>query len=270
MMTFDSIRLRLEREQPLSFLEFNYMILQAYDFLELRKRYDVTLQLGGADQWGNIISGVDLIRRVQRSESFGLTSPLITTAGGAKMGKTAQGAVWLNEQQLSTFDFWQFWRNTHDADVGKFLRMFTDLPLSEISKLEELQGQELNEAKEILADETTRLCHGEEAVSEARKTSAALFDAQHTGSLTETSLPTLDIEREQVKAGISLVDLFRSTGLVPSNGEARRLIRGQGARLNDEPVTDENYKVTLREFEETACLKLSAGKKRHALVKLRD
>ena len=177
------------------------------------------MQLGGADQWGNIISGVDLIRRVQRSESFGLTSPLITTAGGAKMGKTAQGAVWLNEQQLSTFDFWQFWRNTHDADVGKFLRMFTDLPLSEISKLEELQGQELNEAKEILADETTRLCHGEEAVSEARKTSAALFDAQHTGSLTETSLPTLDIEREQVKAGISLVDLFRSTGSFKIKGE---------------------------------------------------
>jgi tyrosyl-tRNA synthetase len=270
MMTFDSIRLRLEREQPLSFLEFNYMILQAYDFLELRKRYDVTLQLGGADQWGNIVSGVDLIRRVQRSESFGLTSPLITTASGAKMGKTAQGAVWLNEQQLSTFDFWQFWRNTHDADVGKFLRMFTDLSLTEIAKLEELQGQELNEAKKILADEATRLCHGEEAVSEARKTSTTLFDAQHTGSLTEVSLPTLDIEREQVKAGISLVDLFRSTGLVPSNGEARRLIRGQGARLNDEPVTDENYKVTLREFEETTCLKLSAGRKRHALVKLRD
>ncbi|MBL9029804.1 MAG: tyrosine--tRNA ligase [Caedimonas sp.] len=269
MMTFDSVRLRLERKQSLSFLEFNYMILQAYDFLELKRRYGVTLQLGGADQWGNIVSGVDLVRRTERKESFGLTSPLITTASGAKMGKTVQGAVWLNAQQLPIFDFWQFWRNTHDADVGKFLRMFTDLPLEEIIKLEMLQGQELNDAKKILADEVTRLCHGEHAVSESRKTAESLFERHTPSSVEGVSLPIFDIDPETAKSGLGLLELFKSTGLVPSNGEARRLIRGYGARLNDEIITDESRKVTLEEFGDTGHIKLSAGKKRHILLKLK-
>lgn len=270
MMTFDSVRLRLEREQTLSFLEFNYMILQAYDFLELNQRYNVTLQLGGADQWGNIVSGVDLIRRVRRAEAFGLTSPLITTSSGAKMGKTAQGAVWLNAEALSPFDFWQFWRNTHDTDVGRFLRLFTDLPLVEIVRLEALQGQELNEAKKILADEATRLCHGEAAVREARTTAQTLFAPSSADTLEETALPVSYVESEALKSGTSLIELFKQTGLASSNGDARRLIRGKGAYLNDQLIVDEEAKLTLEDFEGTVCAKLSAGKKRHALVKLKE
>ncbi len=269
MMSFDSVRLRLERQQPLSFLEFNYMILQAYDFLELKRRYGVTLQLGGADQWGNIVSGIDLIRRKERCESFGLTSPLITTASGAKMGKTAQGAVWLNAQQLSSFEFWQFWRNVHDKDVGRFLRLFTDLSLDEISKLESLQDQELNEAKKILANEATRLCHGEEAVTNARKASSILFE-DSTALMNEASLPTLNLERDKIKAGISILELLKSLNLVSSNSEARRLIRAQGARLDGETVTNENLKLMLNDFKDKTTLKLSAGKKHHALIKIKD
>ena len=270
MMSFDSVRVRLERKQFLSFLEFNYMILQAYDFLELNRRYGVILQLGGADQWGNIVSGVDLVRRIESQESFGLTSPLITTSSGAKMGKTAQGAIWLNAQQLPVFDFWQFWRNTHDADVGKFLRMFTDIPLEEIIKLEKLQGQELNEAKKILADEVTHLCHGENGVNESRQTAKSLFEQHTLSGFEETSLPVFDIEPETAKTGLNLLELFKSTGLVSSYSEARRLVRGHGARLNDEVITNEKQIVTLAEFTNTRYLKLSAGKKRHVLLKLKN
>ena len=269
LMSFDSVRLRLEREQPLSFLEFNYMILQAYDFLELKRRYNVTLQLGGADQWGNIISGVDLIRRLERTESYGLTSPLIMTSSGAKMGKTAQGAVWLNAQQLSPFDFWQFWRNAHDADTGKFLRMFTDLPLSEIVKLEALQGQELNEAKKVLADEATRMCHGAEAMAEARKTAETLFEGTGESS-NDMDLVTVEIARAEAKQGVSLIDLLTTSKLAFSKGEARRLIRGQGARLNDLPIEDENFIVPVEAFKDKDYIKISAGKKRHAFIKLKN
>ena len=266
MMSFDSVRLRLERQQPLSFLEFNYMILQAYDFLELKRRYDVILQLGGADQWGNIVSGVDLVRRVERAETFGLTSSLITTSSGAKMGKTAQGAVWLNASELSVFDFWQYWRNTHDNDVGKFLRMFTDLQISEILKLERLQGQEINEAKKILADEATRLCHGDDNLAQARTVVSSFFEGQ--GSLEGNALPTYDLTHQQIENGLSILDLFKLSGLTTSNGETRRLIQGNGARLNDQLIEDEQHKITLTDFQNQKTLKISMGKKRHSMIKL--
>ncbi|MGI4851270.1 MAG: tyrosine--tRNA ligase [Janthinobacterium lividum] len=264
MMSFDSVRLRLEREQPLSFLEFNYMILQAYDFLELKRRYNVTLQLGGADQWGNIVSGVDLVRRTERAETYGLTSSLITTSSGAKMGKTAQGAVWLNAEQLTVFDFWQFWRNTHDQDVGKFLRMFTDLSISKISKLEALQGQDINEAKKILADEATRLCHGEDNLSLAQNAAQSFFEGQ--GSTDNSSLPTFDITQVQIESGLTIIDLFKLSGLTTSNGETRRLIQGKGARLNDQLIEDELYKITLDDFQNQKSAKISMGKKRHLMI----
>ncbi len=266
MMSFDSVRLRLEREQPLSFLEFNYMILQAYDFLELKQRYQVALQLGGADQWGNIVSGVDLIRRVEREDGYGLTSSLITTSTGAKMGKTAQGAVWLNAEQLSVFDFWQFWRNTHDADVGKFLRMFTDLPLTEIVKLEALEGREINEAKKILADEATRLCHGEENLAAAQGAARSFFEENNL--LDDKNLPTFELSQSQLEGGINILDIFKLSGLTASNGETRRLIQGKGARMNDQVIQDENLKLTSSDFNDQNSLKLSAGKKRHLMVKL--
>lgn len=266
MISFDSVRLRLEREHPLTFLEFNYMILQAYDFLEFYRRYGCRLQIGGADQWGNIINGVELVRRVERKTVFGLTTPLITTSSGAKMGKTSQGAIWLNADKLSPFDYWQFWRNTEDQDVGRFLRLFTTLSLDEIKRLEKLGGAEINDAKKILADLATAFIHGEESVREARTTAQKLFEAQGS-TLEDASLPTLILSQEELKKGASILDLFCGLGLAGSKGEARRLIEGGGARLNDVQITDETMMITNSSFENQPILKLSAGKKRHGLVK---
>jgi tyrosyl-tRNA synthetase len=263
MLGFDSIRLRLEREQPLSFLEFNYMVLQSYDFLELSRRHGCRLQMGGSDQWGNIVSGADLARRVDRSELFGLTTPLLETAGGAKMGKTASGAVWLNADRLPPYDYWQYWRNTHDADVGRFLRLFTDLPLEEIGHLEALRGVELNDAKKILAHEATTLCHGEAAALVAAETARKTFEEGAIGD----ALPSTDIPRTELEAGIPAYELLRRLGLAASNGEARRLIKGGGGRINDIPITAEKALVTLTDINPQGVVKLSAGKKRHALVR---
>lgn len=264
MMSFDSVKLRLEREQPLSFLEFNYMILQAFDFLELFKTQNCVLQLGGSDQWGNIVNGVELVRRKEGKEVFGLTSPLITTSEGAKMGKTAKGAVWLRADHLSPFEFWQFWRNTSDQDVGRFLRLFTDLDRSEIERLEKLEGAEINEAKKILADAATRLCHGEEAVRHARHTAEQLFEAKSTQDVSD--LPTLKYGRGDLAKGLSFVSLMVESGLVSSNGEAKRLIRGRGARLNDQVVDQEDLIVDEASLQNGTSIKLSAGRKNHALV----
>jgi tyrosyl-tRNA synthetase len=264
MLTFDSVRLRLEREQPLSFLEFNYMVMQAYDFVELARRYDCRLQAGGSDQWGNIVNGVELARRTDGLALFGLTTPLITTASGAKMGKTAQGAIWLNEDRLPGFDYWQYWRNTEDADVGSFLRLFTELPLSEIERLERLQGAELNEAKKILANEATRLCRGEEAAASAAEGARAVFEASDAD---RGGLPTLQIGRAEIEQGLSVVELLRRSGLAASNSEARRLIRGGGARLNDRRIEDEAVTVGPSDFEDGE-IRLSAGRKRHARVRV--
>lgn len=272
MLTFDSIRMRLEREQNLSFLEFNYMVLQAYDFLELNRRYECVLQFGGADQWGNIVSGVDLVRRVDQKDVYGMTTPLITTSDGAKMGKTARGAIWLNEDMLSSYDYWQFWRNTADQDVGRFLRLYTEISLDEIKRLESLEGAEINEAKKVLADAATLLCHGAGAVQEARKTAESLF-VKAGGEDYEAmlaALPSMNVSKDQVSQGLSVLDLFKNMGLTTSNGETRRLIQGSGARLNDQLVSDEFYKVTLDDFDEKGRLKLTAGKKRHGLVILQS
>ncbi len=265
MISFERVKARLEKELPLTFLEFNYMLIQSYDFLELNRKYNCRLQMGGADQWGNIVSSVELVRRLGQSEGYGLTTPLITTASGAKMGKTAQGAMWLNADKLSPFNYWQFWRNTEDADVGRFLRLFTTLPLDEIARLEQLQGAEINEAKKILADEATRLLHGDEAVTEARKTAHDLFESH--GSLNHAQLPHIEVSQAQVKEGFLLIEAFRLLGLAESNGEARRLIRGGGARLNDTPLQDENQKLEMSDFQE-GLAKLSAGKKLHGVVRL--
>jgi len=259
MLSFDSVKLRLEREQPLSFLEFNYMILQAYDFCELSRRHDCILQMGGSDQWGNIVNGVELGRRVDGSELFGLTSPLLTTASGAKMGKSASGAVWLSPDRLSAYDFWQYWRNTEDADVGRFLKLFTELSLEEIARLEALQGAELNEAKKILATEVTRLAHGDQTAEQAAETARQTFEQ---GALAET-LPTIELD---LAAGIPVVQLLVRAGLAESNGEARRLIKGGGARINDEPVADEGRLVGPADLRD-GVLKLSSGRKRHMLVR---
>lgn len=266
MLTFESVKRRLDREQPLTFLEFNYMILQAYDFLELTKRYGCELQLGGADQWGNILNGTELVRRVLGKDSFGMTSPLITTADGGKMGKTAQGAIWLREDKLPVFDFWQFWRNTQDADVGRFLKLFTDLPLDEIDRLASLQGAEINEAKKILADEVTRLAHGVDAVEKARETASKLFE--DGGSVSGAHIPTIELPAADLENGIPAYELLNRTGLANSNGEARRLIRGGGGRLNDVPFQSEDQSITLTDRNAEGLIKLSAGKKRHALVKV--
>jgi len=263
MLSFDSVKLRLEREQSLTFLEFNYMILQAYDFLELARRNDCVLQLGGSDQWGNIVNGVELGRRIDNRALFGLTSPLITTAAGAKMGKTAAGAVWLNADRLSPYDYWQYFRNTDDADVGRFLRLFTDLPLAEIARLEALRGAEINDAKVVLANETTTLAHGAEAAAAAAETARRTFAEGGIGG----DLPTLELPRAELERGIAVFQLFTRSGLVASNGEARRLIKGGGARLNDAPVADETRLVTLADLDAQGAIKLSAGKKRHAVVR---
>ncbi|MGE0719763.1 MAG: tyrosine--tRNA ligase [Alphaproteobacteria bacterium] len=263
MLSMDSVRLRLEREQPLSFLEFNYMVLQAYDFVELGRRHGCILQMGGSDQWGNIVNGVDLGRRMDDRELYGLTSPLITLASGAKMGKTAQGAVWLNAERLSPWDFWQFWRNTDDADVGNFLRLFTELPLDEIARLEGMRGAEINEAKKVLATEATALCHGRAAAEEAAETARRTFEA---GEAAE-SLPTIEVARADLEKGLPAYDLLRRAGLAPSNGEARRLIKGGGGRLNDSPIADEQQPIGLGDLDTDGRLKLSAGRKRHVLVR---
>jgi len=263
MLGFDSVKLRLEREQPLSFIEFNYMVLQAYDFLELSRRHDCRLQMGGSDQWGNIVNGVELGRRAEDRELFGLTTPLITTASGTKMGKTASGAVWLNEDRLAAYDYWQYWRNTEDGDVGRFLKLFTDLPLSETAKLEALQGAEINQAKIVLATEATALAHGRAAAEAAAETARRTFEQGGVGD----ELPFIDVPRAELERGVAAYDLFRRAGLAASNGEARRLIKGSGGRLNDAAISDENQRITLGDLTGDGYIKLSAGKKRHALVR---
>jgi tyrosyl-tRNA synthetase len=255
MLTFDSVKLRLEREQPLTFLEFNYMILQAYDFRELARRHGCRLQLGGSDQWGNIVNGIELTRRTDATEVFGVTTPLLTTADGAKMGKTAAGAVWLNEDALPAWDFWQYWRNCDDRDVGKFLRLFTDLPLDEIARLEALEGSEINAAKIVLANEVTRLCRGEEAARTAEATAATTFNAGGVGA----DLPALPLPPE----GISLIDALVGLGFAVSRGEAKRLICGGGARIDGVVVTDEAHHIAVNATE----IRLSAGKKKHGVLR---
>lgn len=258
MMSMDSVKLRLDREQPMSFLEFNYSILQAYDFMELRRRYGCVLQMGGSDQWGNIVTGVDLTRRVDQQEVFGLTSPLITTASGAKMGKSAQGAIWLNKEKLPVWDFWQFWRNTEDGDVGRFLRLFTELPMDEIERLENLEGSAINDAKVILANEVTALCHSAEEAMEAAETASRAFgDGGIAEGLPEVACPSMDM---------SIIDALKLAGLVASNGEARRLIKGGGARINDEAVDGEDRILSAADFDQDGKVKLSSGKKRHILL----
>jgi len=263
MLGFDSVKLRLEREQPLSFLEFNYMVLQSYDFLELSRRYGCRLQMGGSDQWGNIVSGADLGRRLEQDEMYGLTTPLLTTAGGAKMGKTADGAVWLNEERLSAYDYWQYWRNTHDADVGRFLKLFTDLPLDEIARLEVLEGAELNEAKKTLAHEATKLCRGEAAALAAAETARKTFEEGAHGG----DLPSVEIPRGDIEAGILAYELMRIAGLAASNGEARRLIKGGGGRVNDQRIEDEKAMITDTDLNAEGVIKVSAGRKKHALIR---
>ncbi|WP_096704767.1 tyrosine--tRNA ligase [Magnetospirillum sp. 15-1] len=261
MLTFDSVKLRLEREQPLTFLEFNYMLLQGYDFVELFRRNKCILQMGGSDQWGNIINGVELGRRADQAELFGLTSPLLTTSSGAKMGKTVNGAVWLNDDMLSTWEFWQYWRNTEDADVGRFLKLYTELPLDEIARLEKLEGAEINEAKKVLANEVTRLCHGDAAAQQAAETARKTFEE----GVASTDLPTIEIPAAELAAGLPAYALFVRAGLAASNGEAKRLLKGGGGKVNDQAV-DEARPVGSADLKDGA-VKLTAGKKRHILVK---
>jgi tyrosyl-tRNA synthetase len=262
MLTFDSVKLRLEREQPLTFLEFNYMILQAYDFLELNRRYGCHLQTGGSDQWGNIVNGVELVRRMDATTVYGLTSPLITTSSGAKMGKTVAGAVWLNADMLSPYDYWQYWRNTEDADVGRFLKIFTELPLAEITKLESLDGQEINEAKKILALEATMLIHGRESAEKAAETARQTFEE----GVAAAGLPTVEISQTRLADGAMAAKIFAEAGLCPSASAARREIKGGGARVNDAPLADEKALLTLRDVNSDGVIKLSIGKKRHVLI----
>src|ERR1700723_1759638 len=263
MLTMDSVRLRLEREQEMSFIEFNYMVCQAYDFVELARRTGCRLQMGGSDQWGNIIMGVDLGRRMGTPQLFALTPPLLTTASGAKMGKTAQGAVWLNADQFSPYDFWQYWRNTEDADVVRFLKLFTTLPMGEIDKLAKLEGAEINEAKKALADAATTLLHGAEAARAASETARQTFEE---GAIAE-NLPTIEVSRGELEAGIGVLASFVKAGLVASNGEARRQIKGGGLRVNDVAVTDEKMLLKPSELTPEGVIKLSFGKKRHVLLR---
>ncbi|NDF11267.1 MAG: tyrosine--tRNA ligase [Proteobacteria bacterium] len=295
MLTMDSVKLRLEREQPLSFLEFNYMILQAYDYFKLATEYGIRLQIGGSDQWGNIVSGIELHRRVSVSKTvpeffdlqhkvksideveawhikqnsdlenkrlFGLTTPLITTSGGKKMGKTADGAVWLNADKTSPYDYWQFWRNTDDADVGRFLRLFTELPVEEIARLEKLPGAQINDAKIVLANEATKLCHGEAAAKEAHETAQKTFEQGGIGD----ALPTFEIPSAELAAGIEAFTLFLKAGLTASGGEARKLIQGGGGKINGEKIESEKQKISSADLKD-GVIKLSAGKKKHILVK---
>ena len=262
MISMESVKLRLDREQPLTFLEFNYMLLQAYDFMELNNRYDVSLQMGGSDQWGNIVNGIDLTRRLNKKSVFGLTTPLLTKADGSKMGKSANGAIWLNSDKLSPYEFWQFWRNTLDADVGKFLKLFTELPVSECERLGSLEGQEINEAKVILANEVTKLCHGEEAAINSNKTARKVF----TEDGSDENLPTLEISNLEIIDGISFTQALVRTGLVSSGKEAKRIIAGGGAKLNDQVINDADYMIDAAELHKTP--KISASKKKHALIKV--
>jgi tyrosyl-tRNA synthetase len=263
MLAFDSVKLRLEREHELSFLEFNYMILQAYDFVELARRYDCVLQMGGSDQWGNIINGIDLGRRLGTPQLYALTCPLITTASGAKMGKTASGAVWLKGDMRSPYEYWQFWRNTDDGDVSRFLKLFTELPLDEIDRLAALGGSEINEAKKILASAATALLHGQAAADEAAEASRRTFEE---GALAD-ALPTISVPAADLASGIGVLGLFVKAGLVSSNGEARRQIRGGGLRLNDTVISDERAIVGDADLTESGVVKLSLGRKKHVLVK---
>jgi tyrosyl-tRNA synthetase len=262
MISMESVKLRLDREQPLTFLEFNYMLLQAYDFMELNNRYEVSLQMGGSDQWGNIVNGIDLTRRLNKKSVFGLTTPLLTKADGSKMGKSANGAIWLNSDKLSPYEFWQFWRNTLDADVGKFLKLFTELPVSECDRLGSLEGQEINEAKIILANEVTKLCHGEEAAISSNKTAHKVF----TEDGSDDNLPTLEISKLEIIDGISFTQALVRTGLVSSGKEAKRIIAGGGAKLNDQVINDAGYMLDATELHKTP--KISASKKKHALIKV--
>jgi tyrosyl-tRNA synthetase len=258
MLAFESVRQRLEREQNLSLLEFNYMVLQAYDFVHLARTRGCVLQLGASDQWGNIVNGVELARRVDGSELFGLTAPLLTTASGAKMGKSAAGAVWLNAERLSPYEFWQFWRNTEDADVGRFLRLFTELPMEEIHRLETLPGSEINRAKKVLACEVTALCHGREAADEAEQTARKTFEEGRAAE----GLPTVEVDGERLRSGIPVAELLALAGLAASRSEAKRLIQGGGARVNDVRVTDEGQVVASED-----AVKVSAGRRRHVIVR---
>ena len=264
MLTMDSVKLRLERDQELSFIEFNYMILQSYDFVELAKRYGCNLQMGGSDQWGNIVNGIDLGRRMGTHQLYALTCPLLTTSSGAKMGKTAAGAVWLNADMLGVYDYWQFWRNTEDGDVTRFLKLFTTLPLSEIDRLAALKGAEINEAKKVLATEATALLHGRAAAEGAEGTARQTFEE---GTFAAT-LPTVEVPRAELENGIGVLSAFAErTGLVASNGEARRQIKGGGLKVNDAPVTDEKMVLTLRDLTPEGAIKLSLGRKKHVLLK---
>jgi len=262
MISMESVKLRLDREQPLTFLEFNYMLLQAYDFMELNNRYDVSLQMGGSDQWGNIVNGIDLTRRLNKKSVFGLTTPLLTKADGSKMGKSANGAIWLNSDKLSPYEFWQFWRNTLDADVGKFLKLFTELPVSECDRLGSLEGQNINEAKIILANEVTKMCHGEEAAISSEKTAHKVF----TEDSSDENLPTLEILNTEIIDGISFTQALVRTGLVSSGKEAKRIIAGGGARLNDQVINDAGFMLYAADLQKTP--KISASKKKHALIKV--
>ena len=263
MLTMDSVKLRLDREQELSFIEFNYMILQSYDYVELARRYGCNLQMGGSDQWGNIVNGIDLGRRMGTHQLYALTCPLLTTSSGTKMGKTAAGAVWLNEAQLSAYDYWQFWRNTEDADVERFLKLFTTLPVSEIAKLAALQGAEINEAKKTLATEATALMHGRDKAEAAADTARKTFEQGTTAE----GLPTVEISKGEFAAGLGVLSAFVQAGLVKSNGEARRQIQGGGLKVNDQPVSDEKAHLSLNDATADGAIKLSLGKKKHVLLK---
>ena len=264
MISMESVKLRLDREQPLTFLEFNYMLLQAYDFMELNNRYEVALQMGGSDQWGNIVNGIDLTRRLNKNSVFGLTTPLLTKADGSKMGKSANGAIWLNSDKLSPYEFWQYWRNTLDADVGKFLKLFTELPVIECERLGALEGQNINEAKIILANEVTKLCHGSQAAINSANTAHKVFSED--GS--DENLPTLEIHNSEISDGLSFTQALLRTGLVSSGKEAKRIIAGGGARLNDQIITDAGYMLERSELNNI--LKITASKKKHALIKIRQ
>ncbi|MDB5523248.1 MAG: tyrS [Rhizobium sp.] len=263
MLSFDSVKTRLDREQSLSFLEFNYMILQAYDYVELARRYDCQIQMGGSDQWGNIVNGIDLGHRMGTKQLFALTSPLLTTSSGAKMGKSATGAIWLNPDMLSAYDFWQYWRNTEDADVGRFLRLYTTLPMDEIARLSALGGSELNDVKKILATEVTAMLHGRAASEQAAETARKVFEE---GAL-DGNLPTVSLDARELEAGIGLLALFVKAGLAASNGEARRHVQGGAVRINDQPVSDDKRVIGTADLTADQVIKVSLGKKKHVLVK---
>ena len=265
MLTMDSVKMRLDREHEVSFIEFNYMCLQAYDFVEVNRRYGALLQMGGSDQWGNIVTGLDLGRRMGSPQLYALTSPLLTTASGAKMGKTAAGAVWLNADMLSPYDYWQYWRNTEDADVIRFLKLFTFLPIDEITRLSRLQGAEINEAKKTLATEATALIHGREAAEKSEETARTTFEQ---GALSLT-LPTITLPSSEITAGLGVLNAFVKAGLVASTGEARRQIKSGGVRINDEVITDERRIITQKDFADAGVAKLSLGKKKHILLHLK-